>query len=105
MSRYLRIAARVAAPADPAEATPIDSDKVDDVLRELKRQLDLIAQAASRDNPRRAMKLLEGSYSALEALLKLITRGHDEVEDRREMVEDKIDQASKSMRPLKTQIH
>jgi len=103
MSRYLRIAARVAAGAD--EPTPIESEKVADIVTELKRQLDLIVQSASRDNPQRAMKLLEGAYSALEALLKLITQGHDEVTKRREMVEDKIEQVSKNLRPIRTQIH
>jgi hypothetical protein len=51
------------------------------------------------------MKLLEGAYSALEAVLKLITQGHEEVEERRELTEDKMNQVKQNLRPIRMQIH
>ena len=102
MGRFLQIASRVAA---DDEAAPIESDKVDELTGMLKRQLDMITQAARRDNPQRAMKLLEGVYSALEAVLQLLTKGHEEVEDRRELVEDKMKQVKQNLRPIRMQIH
>jgi hypothetical protein len=104
MGRFLQIAARVAA-GDPEEDTPIEADKVADIVNQLKRQLDLLVQSASRDNPQRAVKLLEGSYSALETILKLLTMHHEEVTDRRELLEDKMDQVKQNLRPIRMQIH
>jgi hypothetical protein len=104
-SRLLQISARIAAEPEPVEPDPIDSKKVEELVILLKRQLDLLVQAASRDNPQRAMKLLEGSYSALQTLMTLLTKGHEEVEKRRELVDDKIDQVMQNIRPIRTQIH
>jgi hypothetical protein len=104
-SKHFIIAARIAAQAKPDEPDPIESDKVADLVTLVKRQLDLLVQAASRDNPHRAMKLLEGTYSALTTLMDLLTKGHEEVEKRRELVDDKADQLVKNIRPIRLQIH
>lgn len=106
MNRFLRIAARVAAQEeDPDTDAPIDSDAVDELITMLKRQMDMISQSAQRDNPQRAVKLLEQTYSALNTLLTMITRSHPEVEDRKNLVEDKMEQVTHALRPIRMQIH
>ena len=104
MNRHLRIAARVAAPPG-TETSPIDAAPISDIVQLLKRQLDMLVQAASRNNVKRSMKLLEDSYSALQTLMALITKEHEEVEKSRELVEDKADQLVKKIRPIRLQVH
>jgi len=106
MSRLLRIAARVAAgPArDVTEENPVDSQAVDAIVADLKRELDLLSQAGRRDNLPRLIQRWNKILIGLEGILKLVTSGREEVEKSSQQLIDKLEKTQLLSRPVRLQI-
>lgn len=108
MSRHLRMAARIAVTpvfeeTDAAE-NELDTEAVDKIVTDLKRELDLLSQAGRRQNLPRLMQRLNKVFIGLEAIIKIVTSGHDEVEKSSNSLIEKLEKTQLLTRPVRLQI-